>query len=71
MAIESDTPNYSVQNLATFIYNMRYEDLRDLGRELHGMTAEDETSWNLKDPAQWSDMIFCWAEANLPLEEAE
>ncbi len=51
--------------LAQAIYDMRYEDLRSVGHDLHSMTqSEDGRSiWDLSKASDWPEMLFAWAES--------
>ncbi len=62
-----DAPENNYNALARFIFDMRYEDLRDLGRNLHEMTQSDDGKdlWDLTKEDQWAELLFCWAEANV------
>jgi hypothetical protein len=58
----------SLPELAQAIYSLRYEDLRDIGRELYTMTHTDDDPpvWDLDKETEWAEILFCWAEANIP-----
>lgn len=58
------------QELARGIREMRYDDLSELGRELHEMTQSDDgkSLWDLSQRHQWAEVLFAWAEAQADVE---